>query len=115
MKTLKTLLAGAAASTALCLPLAHGADAMPIVRAAGAGQTAAVVALLDQGVSPDAHEADGLTPLMAAAANGHFETVQALMIHGARKELADAGGRTAYDYAMEKQAIDIIGLLRDGS
>jgi len=87
----------------------------PIVQAASAGQTATVVSLLDQGISPDTRDSNGLTPLMAAAAKGHFEVVQTLMIHGAHKELTDAKGRTAYDYAIEKKAIDVIGLLRDGS
>lgn len=87
----------------------------PIVQAAGSGQLASVVALLDQGTSPDARDSDGVTPLMAAAAGGHFLIVQTLMIRGAHKELTDTKGRTAYDYAFEKKAIDVIGLLRDGS
>ena len=76
---------------------------------------ATVVALLDQGVSPDARDSDGVTALMAAAASGNFQVVQTLMIRGANKDLTDAKGRTAYDYAVAKKAIDVIGLLRDGS
>ena len=118
MKNLKSLLL----NLSFCVSTVAAASAAtaqttksPIVQAAGSGQTAAVVALLDQGVSPDTRDSDGVTPLMAAAAKGHFEIVQTLMIRGAHKELTDAKGRTAFDYAVEKKAVDVIGLLRDGS
>lgn len=118
MKNLPSLLA----TVSFCLSMAVAASTAhaqttraPIVQAAGSGQMAAVVALLDQGVSPDTRDSDGTTALMAAAGKGHFEIVQTLMIRGAHKELTDAKGRTAYDHAVEKKAIDVIGLLRDGS
>lgn len=118
MKNLKSLFL----NVSFCMATVAAAGAVqaqttksPIVQAAGSGQIATVVALLDQGVSPDARDSDGVTPLMAAAASGHFQIVQTLMIRGAHKELTDAKGRTAFDYAFEKKAIDVIGLLRDGS
>jgi ankyrin repeat protein len=118
MKTLKPLLLKLAfyALAIAAATVAHAqATRPPIIQAAGNGQMATVVALLDQGVSPDTRDSNGITPLMAAAAKGHFEIVQTLMIRGAHKELTDAKGRTAFDYAFEKNAIDVIGLLRDGS
>lgn len=118
MKSLKSLFLKFAllAMTIGVATVAHAqANKPPIVQAAGNGQTAAVVAYLDQGVSPDTRDSDGTTPLMAAAAKGHFEIVRTLMIRGAQKELTDAKGRTAFDYAIEKNAIDVIALLRDGS
>ena len=96
MKNLKSLLLNASFCVATLAAASTGhaqTTKSPIVQAAGSGQMAAVVTLLDQGVSPDASDSDGVTALMAAAAGGHFQIVQTLMIRGAHKELTDAKGR----------------------
>jgi ankyrin repeat protein len=45
-------------------------------------------------------DAEGVTPLMLAAAHGHAETVTALLDRGASLDAADAAGRTALHYAI---------------
>jgi ankyrin repeat protein len=113
---MKFMLLRAVLVAAFSMPLAALAQTTSdLVAAAGLGETAAVVALLDKGLNPDAQQGDGRTALMAAAASGYFETVKALMIRGAHKELTDATGRTAFDYAFAAKHTDIIALLRDAS
>jgi hypothetical protein len=55
--------------------------------------------LLDRGIGPDPWRADGATPLMVAAANGHTSLIEALLRkkHDANK--TDGDGATALIYA----------------
>lgn len=114
----KQLILGAALSLACAYaPLAgaQGANAASIVQAAGAGQPDQVSALLAQGVSPDARDANGRTALMAAASARHYETVRRLLIGGADKSLRDKQGKTALDLARENRHLDLVALMQEAS
>lgn len=51
----------------------------------------------------------GQTALMLSAERGHTDTVKLLLAHGARRDITDTAGRTAFDYA---NGTDIIELLK---
>ena len=53
-----------------------------------------------------------ISPLMIAAANGHQDVVSVLLDNGARKNLRDSLGRTAYEYAKVNGSAEIIRLLK---
>ncbi|MDI6812191.1 MAG: ankyrin repeat domain-containing protein [Desulfitobacteriaceae bacterium] len=61
-----------------------------LVRRAGQGDVAVVRLFLASGMSPDARDKEGLTPLIAAAYNGHLEAARLLAGRG-----ADLNGREA--------------------
>jgi ankyrin repeat protein len=63
--------------------------------AARHGDLVAVLASLDQGVGVDAEDANGETPLMAAALAGHGDVVAALVKHGAKLDARNNRGLTA--------------------
>lgn len=65
--------------------------AMPLSRAAAAGQADIVALLLDRGAPIDARNLDGSTALFVAAEGNNQATVEALLQHGADVNLA---GRT---------------------
>ncbi len=73
----------------------------PLIRAAEAGDLAAIDRLLDDpaGGGPDAPGAGGLTALMRAAARGNAQAVARLLARGAAVDAADAFGNTALMYA----------------
>lgn len=52
---------------------------------------------------------------MLAASAGHYETVRRLLAGGATKNLKDADGKTALDFATEHQHVDLIALMREAS
>ncbi|MDB5202979.1 MAG: Ankyrin repeat-containing protein [Ferruginibacter sp.] len=56
-------------------------------------------------------EGTGLTPLMAASSGGHTEVVRFLLAQGAKPELQDAYGRTAYDRAKLAKATTVMAVL----
>ncbi len=56
-------------------------------------------AIARHGVAVDQRSKDGVTPLMLAVQGGAVEPQVWLMQHGARLDLQDAHGRSAYDYA----------------
>jgi ankyrin repeat protein len=60
-----------------------GGPDTPLGRAAGAGDVAALTALLDHGADPNARGAHGLTPLATAARNGRVEAIDVLLARGA--------------------------------
>ena len=65
-----------------------------LVRAARAGDKAAVDRLLAKGVSPDTADALGITALIAAAERGHTEVVEVLLAAGANPNRSDKNGAT---------------------
>ncbi|HLK59030.1 MAG TPA: ankyrin repeat domain-containing protein [Chthonomonadaceae bacterium] len=67
--------------------------------------------LLDKGANPNAQNADGKTPLMAAAASGRVDACQALLARGADPHLADYYGGTAVMAAAEKGQTAVLAIL----
>ncbi len=64
-------------------------DSSPLLAAAAAGQGSAVGALLSGGALIDAPDVTGVTAMMAAAAQGHFECMQILLGFHAGKPYAN--------------------------
>jgi ankyrin repeat protein len=81
---------------------------------------AAIKMLLNLGLDPNTANADGRTPLMAAALKGRSEIVQLLVDSGARLETRDRGSRDTDKLASKLaghtwQALDYAdGLVRTG-
>ncbi len=68
---------------------------MSLFDAVAAGDVARVEALLAGGADPNPFDAEGRTPLMVAAQEGHEELVRALLAKGADPLLTDAQGEGA--------------------
>ena len=81
--------------------------------AAFEGRIGMVRSSLDQGVAPDAADADGRTALMMAAYNGHTDTVRLLLDRGAKIAATDRLGRTALMYAASGPFAPTVKLLID--
>lgn len=60
-----------------------GGSDTPLGRAAGAGDVAAMTALLDQGADPNVTGAFGMTPLASAARSGRVDSIDLLLARGA--------------------------------
>lgn len=74
----------------------QGGCAMSLLNASAAGDTEALAVLLHDGHDAnDAFPLIGTRPLMVAAANGHIETVKALLDAGADINAEDVTGWTA--------------------
>lgn len=84
----------------------------PLIRAAAAGQTAAVRSLLTQGAGVDATAADGRTPLIAAVQNGQADTVRALIAAGANLNWSARSTGTALNIAENKGETAIAAMLQ---
>ena len=69
--------------------------------------------LLDQEYCTANDTAGELTMLMFAARDSNAEMVQLLLDYGADKNIKDPDGKTAIDYAIERDKKDIIALLQD--
>ena len=70
--------------------------------AAAAGDTAAIEALLAQGIPVDIPDADGQTALMKAIKADRLEAVRLLRRHGASISVKTKAGRSALDLAADK-------------
>ena len=75
-------------------PVGRGFDTTALLEAARGGRTDLVHLLVAAGARVDQGDADGHTPLMAAAARGHVETVRELLAAGADPNV-EAEGDTA--------------------
>lgn len=83
-----------------------------IINAAQRGDTAAVRALLD--ANPKAFsrgDAQGMTPLLWAAVQGHAPVVELLLARGADASVKDPRGTTALLLAAERGHLDVVRLL----
>ena len=91
-------------------PPEPGADELNA--AARKGDVAAVKALLDKGISPDAKWRYGMTALFPACDRGHMEVVKLLIERGANVNISDRFyNGTPMGQAINKEHIDIVQLL----
>ncbi len=91
-------------------------DAMPLHRAAHAGDAAAVAELLDAGDEADAATRHGVTPLALASAGGHDVVVEALLAAGADANRASPEGETPLMAASRTGVVgSVAALLRHGA
>jgi hypothetical protein len=74
-----------------------------LVYAAGQGEAAVLVALLEAGDDPNQRDVVGATPLMWAAAEGRTEAIAVLLAHKADTQLRDDRGMTALAIAREQK------------
>ncbi len=98
-------------------------DIKALVKAASIGSTAKVIALLDKGVGVNAKaphnkldeelELAGQTALMAAAGNGHVETVRLLLKRGANVNIKHEVGGTALTGAVATGHLEVVKTLLD--
>ena len=102
--------AGPPPSVASEPPPEPGAD--DLNAAARKGDVAAVKALLDKGISPDAKWRYGMTALFPAAERGHIEVVKLLLERGANANASDRFyNATPITWALNKGHVDIAALL----
>ena len=93
----------------------------PLLLAAERGGADTLLALLAAGALPNAQDAKGRSALMLAAASGHPEAMDILLVRrpdpklNSDLTLKDAAGKTALDYAESKRdAVMIARLLKAG-
>jgi ankyrin repeat protein len=84
---------------------------MSLFDAAAVGDLARVEALLAGGEDPNPFDAEGRTPLMVAAQEGHEDVVRALLAQGADPFLTDARGEGALTKAAAHGHAHIAALL----
>jgi ankyrin repeat protein len=82
-----------------------------LLRAANSGKTSIVRLLIGRGVPVDVRDGNGWTPLISAAWQDKAPTVACLLELGADRRLADAGGKTALDWAREGGHQAVVTLL----
>jgi ankyrin repeat protein len=82
-----------------------------IYSAASAHQTKITDLLIAAGADINAKTDSGNTALLSAVKSGKTRTVRFLLERGADPSITDVKGKSALDYAREKQLSDIIGLL----
>ncbi len=88
------------------------ADRENLLLEAGDANEEAVTDLLDRGTPVDASDpTTGRTPLIEAAANGHWKVVELLLARGADSTLTDTKGRSALSEAKRKKHPEIVTLL----
>jgi hypothetical protein len=86
--------------------------ATPLMAAIRAQRTKSVIALLDNGANPDAHDNDYTYPLHNAAFQGDLDSVKALIKAKAALDLRiRANSRTALHWAVDKGYADIVAAL----
>jgi ankyrin repeat protein len=93
-------------------PEAIPTDTLPVMmRAALIGDVAALAAMIERGVDPNARDAGGRTVLMEAAFSGHTDAAAFLLERGANPELTDNAGWTALMEAASKGHTDTVRVL----
>ena len=93
------------------MSLKDGIGYVALHRACAGGHLECAKALLGAGADINKQKDDGWTPLMMAAIYGKIEVVRELLKRGAKKELKDKDGKTAYDMDYKNTA-EIKALLR---
>ena len=79
------------------MSLQDGSGWVALHQACYEGHLECAKALLGAGADINKQTNGGHTPLMAAAQYGKIEVVRELLKRGAKKELKDKSGKTAYD------------------
>jgi len=97
---LAVLLAGGTAYSQSAPAFGKGSET-ELQRAARAGDVTALQSRLDQGVKPDARDAEGRTALLEAVKAGHPEAVRVLLAAGAGPGVAAPSGQTPLIEAAE--------------
>ena len=64
------------------------------------GEAAVLKALLEAGANPNARNSGGISPLMLAYGAGRIDLIDLLRKAGARLDVLDYGGASAYDWAL---------------
>jgi ankyrin repeat protein len=82
-------------------------------QAARAGDLSLLQARLQQGISPDARDPNGRTPLLEAAAAGQITAMELLLAKGARVNLSSPDGETPLIAAARRGNLDALQLLLD--
>ncbi len=104
------------------LLLARGADPnapdvyqwTPLMRAGYENRPAIVRLLLqDDRVDINRRGEKGFTALHLAATQGHLEIVRLLLAAGADRNIRDADGRTAYEFATQRQQPELLDVFRN--
>ncbi|MDX6611109.1 MAG: uncharacterized protein QOD75_295 [Blastocatellia bacterium] len=80
-------------------PAERSLDEVALLEATIKGDATLVKSLLDRGVSPNAKDPEGRTPLTEAAFYGHTEIAKALLSHGADVFAKKNDGQTALSMA----------------
>lgn len=91
-------------------PATRSADEVALLEASIKGDTAGVKALLEKGVSPNAKDADGRTPLTEAAYRGFTEIARMLIEHDASLFAKKNDGETPITMAAGHP--DIVSLIK---
>ena len=90
----------------------------PLLFAAERGNADILLKLLQRGALPNTTDAKGRSALMLAAASGHEQAVEVLLVHRPNPELnadltaKDAQGKTALNYAQAKGHAAIVAQLK---
>jgi thioredoxin-related protein len=71
----------------------------PVHHAVG-GEVAILKTLLDAGANPNARNSGGISPVMLAFGSGRTDMIELLRKAGARVDILDYGGASAYDWAL---------------
>ena len=82
-----------------------------LVSAAGTGNAAKVIFLIDRGANIEAHAIDGWTPLTAAANGGHLNVVKILLENKVDIDASEEGGNTAIFWAAFYGHTEVVRLL----
>lgn len=83
-----------------------------LVKAAGAGDTAAVLRYLERGEAVESRDKNGKTALIAASQHGHTDIVKLLLDKGAMVNARTSSGSTAFYYAAQNHHIEALKLLQ---
>ena len=85
----------------------HGNTALHYAVRRGLGSCDILLCLVKNGADVDACTNDNCTPLMTASEYGHVNVVTFLVEHGAKMDLQDRKGNTAFHYAVRFSSTDV--------
>ena len=84
----------------------------PLQSAVSAHQATLVSLLLAKGADPNVAQRGGIVPLHQAAQNGDDDSIEALLVAGARREVRSDDGRLPIDFASPEKRASYEALLR---